>query len=731
MTDDQYSPLVQDQKLLNEVKYAARDFVSIADDLLRRLKIEYEEVYNDYATTDQGIMLRDLCAWAYAALTWYLDRTASDCFLATARTRAAVERLVEQIGYKMSPAAAGSTPVTLTFPNGSPGPFEMKSRWRYQSTSGYPYESYAKFTQPTALSPGDQIEVGVRQGETRTLTYTSNGSKNQTYRLTSVSEDRFLGANNVEVWVDGGLWEEKDFLEFQADNQNHYEVSYLADPPIVRFGDGLAGAIPPAGAEVKIRFLIIDGEKGSVTSDSIQTSIDTLTVAGQAVNFTVTNSRPARGRDPEKAESAKRWAPVSFAARGAAITQQDYEGLASSFVDPSYGGVAKAYAINPRTRYDDLVFNELIIDVEDILRDFNTNVSALEVAIGLSSDEMAVILAALVDIHTTLGTYRAEMSGWAGAINTNAVNYISFMEVAEAKATIARDKSDTALTRANALRDMIQNGGSTTQEMLEEADAVINAATSALEESDGSRVAAGSAKDGIYTGVLPYARFLIGYLQNGGEVEEQLDSMQSNVTSMDSVVGDIESNLSAIEGEADTAYNDVNGKLGDMQTRIGDLFSDDCLSNYVQVPILSLDLDGNYVAPSIGLRSRLQTRLNAIKEVTQVVEVVDGSSSLVRAEVEVKVSILDAYIPSEVVSQIRSTIVGMLKRRSFNSPLYLDDLYTAVKQIDGIDYVNIVIVGPVTVPPIIDTDGNLVPPENSVIVYGSLVIMSTDGDVIG
>ena len=113
MTTDPYSPLVQDLVPLNKVKYAARDYPSIYDSLLRRLKIEYAEVYNDYASTTQGIMILELMAFAMQEIQWYLDRTANDCFLETARTRAAVERHVSQIGYKMRPAAANRAVVRL------------------------------------------------------------------------------------------------------------------------------------------------------------------------------------------------------------------------------------------------------------------------------------------------------------------------------------------------------------------------------------------------------------------------------------------------------------------------------------------------------------------------------------------------------------------------------------------------------------------------------------------
>lgn len=729
MTEDQYSPLVPDQKYLNEVKYSSRDFVSIADDLLRRLKVEYEEIYNDYATTSQGIMLRDLCAWAYAALTWYLDRTASDCFLATARTRAAVERLVEQIGYKMAPAAAGSTTLTLTFPNGTAGPFDMKDRWRYRSTSGFQYESYAKLVQPTALNPGDTVSVDVRQGETRTLTYTSDGTKNQTYRLASITEDRFLGANNIEAWVDGLLWEEKDFLEFNASNQNHYEVSYLANPPIVRFGDGLAGNVPPAGAEVKIRFLIIDGERGSVTSNSIQTSIDTLVVAGEAVAFTVNNTGPAKGRDPERAESAKRWAPVSFAARGAAITQQDYEAIANSFVDPAYGGVSKAYALNPRAPYDDIVFNELKSDIEDILSGFNANIAVLEAALDTNSDEMDELLLILTGVHTAIDTYRAQAASWAGSADSGARDAMTNVEIAEARSTIAEEQSGIALTAANSLKALIQAGGTDTDQMLLHADEIIYATTSASEEAQGARAAAGGAKSRLYNSVLPYTRDLMSYLQDGGEIEIQLDTMSTATSGMSTVVSDVQAGIASIEGEGEAAYNTCLVKLVEMQNRIGDLFSDDCLSNYVQVPILSNNLDGNYVAPSIGLRAALQAELDSIKEVTQVVEVVDGSPCLLGADIRVRLSVQEGAVPSEVVSQIRSVIVRLLKRRDFNSPLYLDSLYDSVSptKIPGIGYVNIVITGPMSD---IDDEGNLVPDRNKVIVFGSLDIKDPDGNEI-
>jgi hypothetical protein len=119
----------------------------------------------------------------------------------------------------------------------------------------------------------------------------------------------------------------------------------------------------------------------------------------------------------------------------------------------------------------------------------------------------------------------------------------------------------------------------------------------------------------------------------------------------------------------------------------------------------------------------LQTYLDGIKEVTQTVEVIDGSAVLVPAEIEVKLKVGEGYVPAEVISVVEATILGLLKGRDFDEPLYLSALYDAVVESSGgVAYANVEIVGPTLVPPVIDSDGNLVPAPNQIISYGSLTI---------
>ena len=197
----------------------------------------------------------------------------------------------------------------------------------------------------------------------------------------------------------------------------------------------------------------------------------------------------------------------------------------------------------------------------------------------------------------------------------------------------------------------------------------------------------------------------------------------AGTTDMEAGIIVLQADSLAMSGAAETLQSDIGVILTDMHTRIGEIFSDDCMSNYVQVPILALDIEGNYVAPSVGLTIALQAYLDGIKEVTQQVEVVDGSSILLPAEIAVVVRVSEGAVEAEVLSAINKTIVGMLKGRDFNQPLYLDALYENAKaSANGIEYLNIEITGPIVVPPAIDSEGNLIGQPYNVITLGSLTV---------
>jgi len=722
MSTDPFIPLVADRAPLNSVKWAARDYVSIFDDLLRRLKSIYAEVYNDYATTVQGIMLIEMMAYSIAQLQWYLDRIASDCFLETSRTSAAANRIVRQLGYKMRPAAAANTTLDLTFPDGTTGPFTMAARWRYQGPSGLVFESFAPVIEAAAVAPGYTVPVDVRQGETRILTFTADGTSNQTYALTGVTAGRYVADMSAEVWVDGLEWTEREFLTYAADEQ--FEVDYSDDPPKLRFGDGVAGLAPPLGAEVKVRFVIIDGIKGNEPkAHSITTSIDTLLVGGSTVTFTVDNAEaPVGGSEPETTDHARRIAPMSFAARGAAITGPDYDALSNSFSDPLYGAVAKAYAFNPRGTYADLTFNNLVENVENYLIVYIGVVDALEADIAAAGSAMTPLLAVITDAVADLGSLHADMVGWVGSAKANvqgarAQCTIAETAIATVNATAAAQKITLDALSSYANTNLVA-GAIKTQIMAYISSALVDNTmitvngASALSTVQGAGTALGTV---VSSNLNP----TLDALTNVAPVapDTSIPKIESDISAaavqLNLTLGTLTTKTASIDGLAATLQSDILVETNAMRAQIAVLFSDDCMSNYVQVPILSLNADGEYVAPSVGLCMGLQAYLDTIKEVTQQVEVVDGTPALVQATIDLELHIGEAYIYAEEEAKIRAAIIALLKGRRFNQPLYESDLNRVIEAASvGIEYYNVRITGPAPYP---DSDGNMVPPANKII----------------
>ncbi len=180
-------------------------------------------------------------------------------------------------------------------------------------------------------------------------------------------------------------------------------------------------------------------------------------------------------------------------------------------------------------------------------------------------------------------------------------------------------------------------------------------------------------------------------------------------------IADVTAQVAAMDAAATALEAGVQPELLAMQARIGELFDASCRANVVQVPILSVDADGEYIAPPSGLMASLQAHLDTKKEVTQYVEVIDGSTGLVPVDILVSVKVNTAYTGSEVRSAIDATVRGIMRGRDYAEPLYLSDLYRYVRACsDGVEYATVQIVGSV--------GGNIVPAPTEILVMGTLTI---------
>jgi hypothetical protein len=704
---------IADRKPLNAVKYAAKDYGSIFDALLRRLKVVYADTYNDYASGSVGIMLTDLMAYAAGQLCWYLDRQTSDCYLETARTRAAVNRLVKQLGYKMRPASAATVDLTVTFTPALPGPGQLQAGFRFAGPAGLIFESLAPTFLPTGTTT---VTVPCREGETRRIGYTGDGLQNQRYRLQGADPvgGTWVADGSVALWVDGSAWTERPFLTFVADNQ--FETDYLADPVQVQCGDGVAGNVPDAGADIKLQYTLIHGAAGLAQAGTIVSAVDSLAVGGVPIALGVTNALGASGgADPETADEARLLAPYAFAARGAAITAQDYQAQVNGYSDALYGRVAKGFAINPRAAAEDAELALYFEEVEATLTGYVASVTALESTVQVdAADALANNTAGLAWLGLTTTLRTATLEPAAAGVRTTAAALTATMASGLGLAAGLQ----TALAAVKTYTDTYHPTDTALAALVATAQGHATSITSAFATGQGQGIAIDGQGQALQAALTP-----VGAVGSGtASLNQYTLEATTALTDQAVILGNLATTVDPLPGLAAAMQTTADGFLTQMRAHLSVLFDADCKSNYVQVPIVSLNGDGDYVAPAAGLIRGLQTYLDGIKEVTQLVEVIDGSAFLVPVTIAVQAKVGPAYVAAEVLSDLEAAGVDLLRGRDFDNPLYYQTLRkTLADASHGTTYLDVQVTCQ-AYPAWVDAEYNVWPPAGYIITRGALTV---------
>jgi hypothetical protein len=689
----------EDKKPLNAVQYAAKDYPTYFDSILARLRENYGDDYDDFASTSVGIMLVNLMAYGLSQLSWYLDRRSSESYLATARTLDSVTRLASQIGYKPKRASAASVDLSITFPALAADTI-MSKGFKFDGPGGLTYQV---MTDVSLTAGQTAANVTVSEGEQRTQTFTSSGAPSQVFLIPSVLSGEYVADQSVRVYVNGLEWSESDFIVYERTNQ--FAVSYTTDPPRVVFGDGSAGNIPDQGADIRIDYRVIRAEAGNVRSNTIQKAVDSLIVAGDIVSITtVTNPTPATGGSgPQSISEIKKVAPLAYQAGGSAVTQQDYYAIVNSFSDPVYGSIAKGYAAVTRAasldvytteRLDgiDAVAQEVISTADRIQTDAVANMTEARAEIDKIEDNTDIAGAAFADARsssTTIAAYARQCTDYALTASGNLDGITSIMT--DLTVLVAADPFD-----ANAAVELVNRAKAL--------------AISAKTSVDNTASITG-------TGISGESSLITTACNSGiSATQEIADAYRAARVDLINTTTNIFSWNILARGQDEA----IRALTAELRPHLDSLFDDSCKANVVTVPILVEGREGFYGAPSAGLLRALQSHLNEVKEVTHLVKVVSGVSALKPADITLRIRYDERYVVAEVRAEINSGIDALLRRRDFGKSLYVSDLYSIIELIDGVSYVNITITNPANR---IDLNGNLVVGELEVVTKGTITIV--------
>jgi len=329
------------------IDYTGRDFDTIKELLKVHLQNKFPNTWKDFYESGSGMAWLELVAYSYAILSFYLDYQANESYLPTQQDRENTVKIGKLVGYRLQAPRAASVAVLMEIASIQLTDVVIAPGTQVTAANGLVFE----FLDGAYIPAGDQSATAtVTQGETKQDTFNSDGTNFQRFLLTGTP----VIDNSIEVAVDGTDWTESDSLVYGDGTSEIYQVVYDVnvegdDIAYVEFGDGTSGKVPPSGATINVTYRTGGGIEGNIALNQINEDIlGTLSGVVPVTTVAVTVSNPTErgsgGEDRETIEHAKYWMPPFVVANGRAVTEQDFDVLATRFSDPTYGGVAFAKA---------------------------------------------------------------------------------------------------------------------------------------------------------------------------------------------------------------------------------------------------------------------------------------------------------------------------------------------------------------------------------------------------
>jgi hypothetical protein len=705
---------------LNRVRFSGFDFDSHEDEIFSRLQVQFAETFNDFAVSSLGIMLIDVFSFGLDSLSFYVDRRATDQYLFTARTRKSAARTSRQLGYKMAGAVASSVEVTCQVTTAQTVEATMPFGFQFLGPRGLIFEAQESVTWP--IGSTDVFTVTAAEGETLSSSFTSDGTANQVFQIDTVPSGKFIvgpgsdGVSKVTVEVDGDPWDEVDLLVFG--NNNQFEVGFSDDPPTLRFGDGIVGNIPETSASIVVTYFSTSGIAGQATSGTIVNTVTPLTANFASVPLEVNNPEgTSGGADLESVTSAKANAPLAFKSRGVNITREDYETRAGTFRDPVFGAIAVAQAIRVESSSTDAFLQTLLSDLNLEWDTLQALIPAAVTSVTGTLDDLDAKVLSAQESDDLLATALSD-------IESDATSASSAADTAKTASSIANTTANAASVDASAIIATVTGYGATGtlgDLHADDRDYLLKNLNTVLANSQEAAIQASTANSDTTT----IRQDMDNLIETKGTGETLRASIRTDIDGIETDSATIRTTMTTLLADSVASEDNFDSLVAQIDAHVDSFLSADCKANLIDVPVLTLDSDGFYVAPTQGLLTSLQRFLDAKKEVTQVIKVVGADYLLARPTIVANIGVIQGYSESSIRSQVEATFLGVLKARAFGAPLNLSELYGPTSPssgvIEGVSFINISITEPSGS---LDSDGNLNVELFEVVTRGTMTITS-------
>ena len=360
---------VPDDRKSDLIDYNVNGFDQYRTALQNYLKSVYPLDYNNFAASDLGQMLVEMFAYMSSVIALRADMTANEMYIDTVKNEDNLKRLLQLIGVSMKGPTSSKATGLLTLPadvtfdtqvvinkaDRSVGVINQRSNvpLTYTITKQQTDGTLDLFTEDLSLESSDfngQVASGLFlvEGEFNSANGTFRGGvrTRQTFEITDgpVIEGS-IGVSSTEGPTGTQYNEITSLFLASGGTQTVFEKTYTGGfGCVLTFGDGVRGRLPTPGTSFVVTYRTGGGGNGNIARGTLNTTIKCFNNAVNPVQATISNTTKGSGGNPaESVAHAKRYAPYFFRTQYRAVTGEDYNVLANSFVGTG-GTTAKAMA---------------------------------------------------------------------------------------------------------------------------------------------------------------------------------------------------------------------------------------------------------------------------------------------------------------------------------------------------------------------------------------------------
>lgn len=303
--------------------YTDRDFDALRARLHNLIDSAYPE-WTDRSKADFGNILIECFSFVGDVLGFYLDNQAKESRITTAQLRRSLLALSKLVKYVPIGAVAATADLTFTLAAPPVGTVTILAgdRFRTANVSGaVSFQALAATVIAAGANPAG-VTFTVEHSENSTEAFQSSALPNQELRL---SDTPFLDGSLSVSAADGAYTVVEDFLQSTAVDRHVTVAVDENDVATLRFGNGLAGAIPQG--VITCNYKVGGGTVGNVDAGTIIRAEKSYTDSfGNPVQVTVTNPEKASGGDNRQTVEAIRVAaPRSTRALTRSVGLEDFE----------------------------------------------------------------------------------------------------------------------------------------------------------------------------------------------------------------------------------------------------------------------------------------------------------------------------------------------------------------------------------------------------------------------